>query len=78
MSLDHSGSKWENRGVTIVLYRAKRDEHCLRCVDLGIPTPTILAGQDAMLVIHEDMASPCCLDCYRRLEEECQQEEEAQ
>ncbi len=63
---------------------ARTDLFCKVCKALGIPTPTILAGQEYFLTITAhgfiyaiggdlEMSvtqEQCCLDCYWRFQEE--------
>lgn len=50
--------------------KAESDLHCDRCLALGIKTPTILSGQDYMMMRHEETTKRACLDCFERLEEQ--------
>lgn len=49
---------------------APRDLFCFRCQQLGITTPTILAGDHYISVKLQNGAA--CLDCWNRLTEEVQ------
>jgi hypothetical protein len=52
---------------------APNDMICARCADIGIPTPTILAG-DEYFTLDGLKRSFGCMDCFDRLFEEVNEE----
>ena len=56
--------------MNIINTVAKIDLKCERCSSLGIPTPTILFGEDLFILSHRGKSLNCCKDCYLRLEQD--------
>lgn len=56
--------------MTCAYQAAHADLFCGRWQTLDIPSQTILEGQSYILMQHNNLVIPCCMDCWERLCEE--------